>query len=652
MTSRYRRDIDGLRAIAVSSVVLFHAHRDLVPGGYVGVDVFFVISGYLICSRILSELGTGRFSLADFYERRARRILPALLVMLVVSTLAAVLVCLPNELAAYGKSLAAAALSGSNILFWSEAGYFDGPSEAKPLLHTWSLGVEEQFYLLVPLLLMAAARRRAAWTTAAMIACSALSLGWCVWTTARAQSAAFYLLPSRAWELLAGALIVLIERRPFDRRVREAGAWVGAAAIGYAVLRFDENTLFPGLSAALPVVGSMLIMLAGSQGQTVLGEILSLRAVVAVGLVSYSFYLWHWPALVLGRLCANRKLAAWEASLAILIALALAIVSWRFVERPFRDLRFLRQREVLAFGGAGLIALAGIGAGLRLSHGMPHRLPPAANRILDTVANERPLCHEITGERQPLACAVVAARGPGHAILWGDSHAMALAPGVAAAAERLGMRMELAWSSSCPPLLGVERTDLPAVRCAAKSARFFEHVARSEARIVLLAARWALLANGTRYRDEGGRPASLIDIAGAAPHAIGARAVEAGLVRTLAGLERAGKRVILIGAVPEVGVQVPETLARARWHGRAPDVRPTRADYEARQARVLPLLRAVGASHGSAVVWPHEVLCANGHCDVTRRGLALYSDDDHLSHAGALLLSDLFARALATPGGG
>ncbi len=335
----YRPDIDGLRALAVVLVVAFHLDVPLCHGGFVGVDVFFVISGYLITGIIAKEIAAGRFSIAGFYERRARRILPALFGVLVAATLLSTHYLLPDELISYAKTMLAATFSYSNLYFKSTADYFDAPSHTKPLLHTWSLAVEEQFYIFLPVLLYLLSRRLPKYRVAFLWVVAAVSLGYSTWAAFYSPDSAFYLLTSRAWELLAGSLLALQPYPARRRWMRETMGWVGLGLILLASNRYTSGTPFPGAAAALPVVGAVLIVSAGRHQATVVGRLFSLAPVRFVGRISYSVYLWHWPLIVftkMGFLAFLPRTRFGYAGSILGLSLVLGAASWRFIEQPFR----------------------------------------------------------------------------------------------------------------------------------------------------------------------------------------------------------------------------------------------------------------------------------------------------------------------------
>ena len=384
---RYRPEVDGLRTIAVLPVILFHMGLETFAGGFVGVDVFFVISGYLIGTIILTEVAEGRFSLVRFYERRARRILPALFLMLAVSTPLAVLTMLPGQLAEFGANLIGTGLFVSNLTLYLQGGYFGGPAELKPLLHTWSLAVEEQFYILFPLVALMLRRWMGGWTVFAVIlALSVASLALADVLSYRNPTINFYALPTRAWELGVGVLVALwLMRRPALRGApAELASAAGLAAILAAVLLFDEDTRFPSLLATLPVFGTALLLLADGAEARV-GRLLSVRPMVWIGLVSYSLYLWHQPTLAFLRL-------AWPeaADQALPLALAgglsgaLAWASWRYVEQPVRDRTRVGSRAMFRIAGAGIAVSVIAGALLVQTGGLIGRYPPADRMLAAT----------------------------------------------------------------------------------------------------------------------------------------------------------------------------------------------------------------------------------------------------------------------------
>lgn len=388
MSMKYRREIDGLRALAVVPVILFHAGFKPFSGGYVGVDVFFVISGYLIANIVMAEMAGNRFSIIHFYERRARRILPALLLVVAACIPAAYALLLPSEMKEFGQSLLATMTFSSNILFWSQTGYFEGAAELKPLLHTWSLAVEEQFYLFFPLFMMLVWRWGKVWLTAMLVVLAIGSLALAQWGALNKPIAAFFLLPTRAWELILGVLVALYLSRPTLKEaplsVRDGASLLGAGLLLYAIFGFDQRTPFPGLYALLPTVGTALIIVYCGP-QTWVGKVLCSPAFVGVGLISYSAYLWHQPLFAFAK---HAGLPSHDTALygaLSVLALIMAYGSWRFVEAPFRQASRITRQQIAGWSLAGCGAVAMLGTLAHASDGFVDRLAPE-DRYLASVS--------------------------------------------------------------------------------------------------------------------------------------------------------------------------------------------------------------------------------------------------------------------------
>ena len=382
----YRADIDGLRAVAVLLVIACHIGIYKLRGGFVGVDVFFVISGYLISSTILADIAASRFSIVSFYERRIRRILPALVVMLFITGLFAYKYLLPLELLDFSKSLLASAASISNFYFWNQSGYFDAPAAMKPLLHTWSLAVEEQFYIFFPVFLMLVRRYFPARLKLAVISIAAISFLAAAIGAFKYPVSTFYLAPTRAWELLLGTLLSLkIFPQIMGAIRRNAATLLGMAMIVISAALFSASTPFPGVAALLPCVGTALIIAAGETGTSVVSRVLASKPVVFVGLISYSLYLWHWPIIVFQKADAIlvTGVSTRAAALSVLAATFLvSILSWKFVELPFRNGRLkLSGAPLFQTAFASSVAVAALGVTALLFHGLPSRFPSRAVQV-------------------------------------------------------------------------------------------------------------------------------------------------------------------------------------------------------------------------------------------------------------------------------
>ena len=379
---QYRAEIDGLRALAVIPVVLFHAGIAGFSGGFVGVDIFFVISGYLITSIILSEQQKERFTLAGFYERRARRILPALMLVTLLSTVAAWFLLLPTEMIDYGKSLASVGVFASNILFWTQSDYFAQTSEFIPLLHTWSLAVEEQFYLIFPVFMIATVATVKSKRLIILIVVAVLSLIFCEWAWRNAPEANFFLAPSRIWELLAGVFCAFYLQQPRDhsKLINQFASALGLLMLVYSIIFFDKTIPFPSLYALLPVFGTALIILFTDK-DTLVGQLLSVPFIVGIGLISYSAYLWHQPLFVFARLNSLEELSVLTLLGLSLLAFIMAYISWRWVEKPFRNRNWLSQRQILWMAGLCSLVLIGLGLIFVWGGGFDERFVTLANEI-------------------------------------------------------------------------------------------------------------------------------------------------------------------------------------------------------------------------------------------------------------------------------
>ena len=649
---RYRADIDGLRAVAVIAVILFHADVDYFSGGYVGVDVFFVISGFLITGIILSEIETGRFTIAGFYERRIRRIFPALFTVMIAGLAVGSFVLLPADFADFGAEVASMTLFVSNFHFANSSGYFDGASELKPLLHTWSLAVEEQFYIFFPVVLVALERFAKQRKTPVIAFILAASLLLSIWTVEADPVAAFYLAPSRVWELMIGALLAMGSVPVIrDRRLRELTSMAGLMLILSAVLVFSDSTPFPGKAALVPCLGTALIIHAGASGTTSVGRILSLRPVVFIGLISYSLYLWHWILLVFCRqYFAVVNLPPHITAAALLISLVVSILSWRFVERVFRDRRRISRRPIFVAGATAMALTLAVGLSIVSLDGFPQRFdePVVELAATESDASENGLNagakigsaddvfkREIGVKRAAIRTFV----------FWGDSHADAFYTAMNKAAREAGRSGVHATLTGCAPLLGVYRkkgTDKYLCRNFNDSV-LGAILGDDSLHTVILAARWALSAEGRRYKNESKRKILITDDFSPEASLAENRAVFArGLDRTLKALRNAGREVVIVGPVPEPGFHVPRSLAMQQRTDTQREIAPTFDEFLERQEFVLRTLDDSAEKYDATVIYPHEALCDRVSCPVVRQGRSLYSDEHHLSRWGAVGIYQIF----------
>lgn len=655
-TSKYRADIDGMRAVAVVAVVLFHAHIFPFSGGYVGVDVFFVISGFLITRLIGAEIDERRFSVLQFYERRIRRIFPALYVMVAVAFVPALLLLLPLDLKRFSEAASATTVFASNALFWHRSGYFGESGTVQPLLHTWSLAVEEQFYVVYPLFLIVTMRLLHNHVARILLLAGLLlaSLLASVIMTHYWPSAAFYLPVSRAWELLLGAILAMLPAIHLPwRGMRELLGLAGLAAIAASVFAFSPETAFPGYAALLPCLGAAAIILAGSGGGSLASALLATSGFRFVGLISYSLYLWHWPLLVFTQYWYDQHAPAWAIALAVLASIVLGIISWRWIEMPFRRKGTLSRRAVFSLALVVSILIFGAGAAVSLLDGLPGRIGPQALAYAAgerDVAPDRVRCLDASPRGRNLdGLCRMGAPAPVEPsfILWGDSHAEAMRSAISEAgaiADRSGL---FAGRPGCPPMLEVTRMDNLLV-CEPFSRDVFDAIlANPGLRTVILDGRWGLYGAGTRYEGEEGPPVYLRDHETTRlSREENALVFERGLIRTIDALIDAGRQVILVGPIPEVGYHVPRSLALASQWSRPAPASPTTSAFLERQRIFFDVVGRLGERDGLTVVLPHEVLCAQDHCSIAGAGQSYYFDDDHLSRTGARHLTSLYVPLL------
>lgn len=615
MQSGYRPDIDGLRAVAIIPVLLFHAGISQFSGGYVGVDIFFVISGFLITQIIVRELDAGTFSITRFYERRARRILPLLITVLVTVTIASIAIDLPSDLEAVQRSVIATVLFVSNFHFFADVGYFSQAAETKPLLHTWSLAVEEQFYIGFPILLLFLAKHAPSARALAISAIAVVSLGLAISLQGDKSGFNFYMLPTRAWELMAGALIALRLVPEVEKpAARELVAVLGCAAIGYSIFAFDGSTPFPGIATLLPVLGAAALIHAAPG--TSVGKLLALAPVRGVGLISFSLYLWHWPLIVFAHRLAGTPFDGGDKAALIVASLGIAILSWRFIEQPFRRQTDMSSATVLRWSGLSLAAIGTVGSAILVSGGIPGRFPAAVVGLAEAGKDISPFrvrCHgyDVRGEEP---CVLGAATAP-RAVLWGDSHGVELSYALAKTAQAQGWSLVQRTHSSCPPVL--DTNDQLSESCASANRSTFSAIIANRAiETVYLSAFWT--SKGYRHL---------------APQ----------LEATITALLKEGKQIVVFGPVPSAPFDVPRTLARlaskgqlatARGRSRAKVIDEAKWFYDV----VNPLRERL------TIVEPTSVLCDEEWCDVIRDGKPLLFDFNHLSTAGADLV---VARAFA-----
>jgi peptidoglycan/LPS O-acetylase OafA/YrhL len=612
----YRADINGLRGIAVVLVVLYHLGIRSVHGGFVGVDVFFVISGFLISAIILTEVQSGRFSLGRFYERRIRRIGPALLFMMCGTAVLAYFYLLPSETREFAKSLLSATFSSANIFFWAKSGYFDASAETQPLLHTWSLAVEEQFYVVFPLLVMALHKWAPKKMKLSVVLLAAASLAIGSVQAFVNPSSAFYLPFGRAWELLLGTLLFLQVFPDFKQRwSREVAAASGLAMILAAGLFYSPKTPFPGLAALLPCLGTALIVAAGTRSTTVVGRLLSTKPMVGLGLISYSLYLWHWPILVfqhLGALLISGASAHLTQAVIFATAIAISYLSWKFVEEPFRRNNPPIPRSVLFTAtGVSMVAVSALAFLILHTGGFPNRYSKEAVRVAQY------LDYNAQGEFRQGKCFITSGNSASdfdaslclgersderNVLLIGDSHAAQLWWGLSNTYK--GINLMQATASGCLPT--IEQASRSNPNCVSIMDHIYsDFLPTHKVDQVLIAGRWG--------KGDLGR-----------------------LRATLMWLKNRNINVVLFGPMVQYDSSFPRLLARSIQLNDPgfPDQHRLE-EFEKLDGDMINMSAELDVPYVSFF----KILCSDRHCVEYAQQAPLQSDNSHFTPEGSMLFA-------------
>jgi peptidoglycan/LPS O-acetylase OafA/YrhL len=645
---RYRPEIDGLRAIAVLVVILFHAGANL-PGGFIGVDIFYVISGFLITKIIVGALHENRFSFAEFYSRRVKRLLPAAFFMLLATVLFGYVILTPDKYLELSKSAVYASIFLANVWFAGHSGYFDQTAEVSPLVHMWSLAVEEQFYLLFPLALMLAYRRwrlhGIQWAIGLVLV---LSLGSSLLLSPRYTNFSFYLLPTRAWELSVGAVLVFLplhHLRGFRAPTLLFGS--GAGLILFGLLSVSQEQPYPGWLALFPVIGTALLIAASHAEGAVGRNLLVLRPVVLIGRISYSAYLWHWPIVSYYRVyVAERAFFLHEVVALTIASLAVGYLSWRFIEERFRH-RELPSGKTLRYGTYAISVMVALPISVHLAGGFPDRISVQARTITDSNLMWSWTCAErirpFAGDNH--AYCVVGARWQGarvKGIIWGDSHSMHWGPLFHELARERGISLVVA-PLGCPPYLNAEyvQEHYPKFpdfteKCTHKHRLTVDWLNRTpEIRLVVMAAAWSGHVRMLYTEQTGTNLRTALDLVERSGEVGGTLSIEA-LRRTLASIDLRGRRVLLLGDVPRPNRNLNEcAFVDASWLLRAPCEDPydhLDATRVRRWHKVSDevLTRVAGEFNAVDAIIPVSVFCNDTICPTYLDGELLYKDSNHI----------------------
>lgn len=588
---KYRKDIDGLRALAIIPVLLYHVGYSFFSGGYVGVDIFFVISGFLITKILVSDINNGTYSLITFYERRIRRIVPALACVMVFVLAASPFFLAPDEYSFLTREVIGTLLFSSNIVSYLKSGYFSTDAEQRPLLHTWSLGVEEQFYIVIPVILFIAFKYFKSKVKIILVLCAFVSFAMSILLTKIHPTSSFYLLHTRFWELSAGALVAVGVLRsstsPFYRELLSAA---GVFLILIAVFTFTSAMVFPGIIAIVPVLGTTLIIL--NAENTITGKILSLRPFVFIGLISYSLYLWHWPLIVFSRDKYIVDLAL-SKEVVVVASVLIAWLSTKFIEAPFRNKESYNRGKIFKHTGIAYTLIFLISISILPLKGWSNRLSPVKASILSATKDYSPVrdrCHFSGGVPSfEKYCILGEKEKTPELFLWGDSHLAEISYALSEFES-----LYTATYSACPPAVDFASSERPKCLEHNKSVMGFI-VKNKNIKTVIISANYNKY-NGDLYLG-----------------------FLEGFNKTIRKLKDAGKNVIVLSQVPGAGVNVPYSLANEV------SVINKTFKYNDSVFKKIKLERNISIFHFE------DYLCTKGVCSMLYDEHPISFDDNHLS---------------------
>jgi peptidoglycan/LPS O-acetylase OafA/YrhL len=615
----YRPDIDGLRAIAVLLVVLFHININLIPGGYIGVDIFFVISGFLITKIIHNEISSGKFSITNFYVRRARRIIPALTSTIIVTSIFATVMLYPSELVDYAKSAIASALFSANIYFFSSLNYFSPSADEIPLLHLWSLGVEEQFYILFPIFLIAVAKVRmsAVATTCALLVASVTASAYMLEST---PSAAFYLLPFRAFEILIGSVIALaLMRYTPSRKSSFILCLTGLLGIAFASAMYTHATKFPGLAALLPCVAAALIIVAGKNSDTTLSRVLGNRVLVFVGKISFSLYLVHWPIIVFLKRYNPDITNLQFTVIAFSLSMLLAALNFQIIEKPFRHHRGKEgNSSVLLSASAALLLMVSAGIIVVSNNGFEDNSNTQINKTLSYLKYDWSEDYHsgtcfLNPEQVPssvdISSCLPSLTGK-KVMIWGDSHAIQFYPGMKNALQIKGYSVGALTASACPPILGLNVTQRP--NCLAFNNMAFTEILKIHPDVLILSAEWNFAYEGyIEMLDE-----------------------------TIKKFSGTGIKIYILGSSPAYKRAVPTIIADLIKSGATEFTSPADLDKELLDYNEKLMRQRFANRADVTYISVIRAACPGGDCPlVDAGGVPVHFDVAHLTAEGSRLMS-------------
>lgn len=633
-SGQYRPEIDGLRAVAVLPVLFYHTEIAGFSGGFVGVDIFYVISGYLITSIIAKDIALNKFSFISFYDRRIRRIFPALFTVVLFTLCAGAVLLAPNDFAAFGKSLFAMTFFASNVFFkrsGGDEGYFGANSHSQVLLHTWSLSVEEQFYLLFPTMLLLLVRFAKKRVNQYLWLVVFVSFAINIWETPHSPRTAFYIVIPRAWELLLGSLLALKAVPPLKQRVwREISGSLGLGLIVWAVSVFTKDTTFPGFAALCPCLGAWLIIYAGENGPSIVREVLSFRPLVFIGVISYSLYLWHWPIIVFAKYLAVGKLNPGQTAAVLLLSLVMAFISFEFIESPFRGSDSpINRRQIFVFGLTTSALSAALGLAIFASQGVPWRFNEATRqfiaRNIERKEDYQEVCTNWKTEIKSMSDISYCNVGESTSkkiMFWGDSQVQQLYPLLQKinADGRLGNHAAIfVMAVGCSPLEHMNRPE-PGFHCDSFSHFAMMRAQQEDVDTVFIGfaepGTWALCPSidgkcvGSISNDEQ-RQHFLQELS-----------------ENIQRLKINGKRVILSLPFPFYYEPIPDLQIRNAVLQRFGFQKVAK---QVSSPSVRNQISFIGERTGAELFDPRKTLCHERDCITEINGVSLYKDSSHLA---------------------
>lgn len=657
----YRKEIDGLRTVAVLSVVFYHANfniagANLIPGGFIGVDVFFVISGYLISLIILKGLHQNTFRFKDFYERRARRILPVLFTVILASLPVAWIALLPQEMIEYCEQIFYSIFFSSNIYFWLQDSYWATDSSLKPFLHTWSLAVEEQFYLITPIILIVI-HKYTKHVLAFVVALGVASLAFAHWSSTAYPELSFFLLPSRMWEMLAGTMLAVIESQRGRTTPTKRFTYMpslGLLMIVASFFLFNKDTHHPSLLTLMPVVGTMLIIWFANPSDFST-RILSTSIFVSIGLISYGIYVWHFPIFAFSNMMfAEQMIAPIKLGL-IAVVIGISALSYVLIEKPFRNKSIIPAKTAMLVGTIVLIPLT-VFLYNGMENGYKHRVPALLNAATELEYIPNTTWFETTASRT------------GSIILAGDSHLQIIAPTVRKMALASGFDYASTNLPGCQLLVGTDRLNQKTLEAKQKCTVELQDTRMAFIRsappsYVVLGGRLPLILEESRFNNqEGGDEGEFLDFIQNPERSLATKAERNAFIAqqyqvTVDQILAQGHTVVLLYPIPEVGWNVPDQLqtiiGRSAVNAQAKiQANPVTTSYAVFKTRTQSSYALLDAIHGDTIIriYPEKLFCNrnnSGRCITHTANVAFYRDEHHLSDAGAKLLATMMFDEIA-----